>query len=533
MLKTVPNNVKALWPLPVIAAVLAMVCISALPAGVAKADTQRFDRGHIDAFNVTANGGDLTLDLQEDVTGSHVRRQPESVELIVGEAAYTEETANVAEITTAGYLLPQTQRADLLWPGWDTQGVREGGFGRVDLEFLEVSGPGEVYLFQTGSFGAFQSVLDGGGAKLGSGARIVQEEPSHVHANWLFTQPGVYTMRVVAKADGVESNQAVYTWRVGDGAAATNTTAKTDNNASEPVPEAPKPEAPKQLAPQQEAPRQQPQPQPQQQAQQPQQQAPKCTATLRPMIKDDRNVPATWTRPEDLVFGLGQAAEVDLPQAVGPVPAGKAWMIGATQQDNVPWLGANTQHESLIANTTGEVTWEVTGFDGPGSMVVFTQGGLGQVVGEQWFAASNGKPEGRHTIPANSHVHPNWVFSASGSYRVKIRQTATTKAGETVSGEAVLTFNVGPPGNADSGHFDFGSVFDPEGSCAAAAGQNNGGNNGNSAETRPDALAETGTTVMTVPFAILGLGILVFGGGMVCLDSALRRRLLGTFGAGQ
>ena len=512
MLKTVPNKVKALWILVVLTAALAMVAMVAFPAGVAKADTQRFDRGHVDAFNVTASDGNLTLDLQEDVTGSHVRRQPESVELIVEEKAYTEDTANVAEVGTAGYLLPQTQRSDLLWPGWDTQGVREGGFGRVDLEFLEINGPGEVYVFQTGSFGAYQSVLDGGQAKLGSGARIVQEEPSHVHANWLFTQPGVYTMRVVAKADGAESNQAVYTWRVGNREATTT----ADNNTSEP---APKQEAPKQ--------------QPQSQAQKPQQQqqAPKCTATLRPMIKDDRNVPATWTRPEDLVFGLGQAAEVDLPQAVGPVPAGKAWMIGATQQDGVPWLGANTQHESLIAHTTGDVTWEVTGFDGPGSMVVFTQGGLGQVVGEQWFSAGNGKLEGRHTIPANSHVHPNWVFSASGSYRVKIRQTATTKAGESVSGEAVLTFNVGTPGNADSGHFDFGSMFDPEGSCAAAAGQSN--NSGNNTEARPEALAETGTTVMTVPFAILGLGVLVFGGGMMCLDSALRRRLLGAFGAGQ
>ena len=74
-------------------------------------------------------------------------------------------------------------------------------------------------------------------------------------------------------------------------------------------------------------------------------------------------------------------------------------------------------------------------------------------------------------------------------------------------------------------------MFDPEGSCAAAAGQSN--NSGNNTEARPDALAETGTTVMTVPFAILGLGVLVFGGGMMCLDSALRRRLLGAFGAGQ
>lgn len=74
----------------------------------AHAQVQRLDQGHIDAFNVTADGGELTLDLKEDATGSHVRRAPEDVELVVGEDAYTERTAEIPEIGKAGYMLPQT-----------------------------------------------------------------------------------------------------------------------------------------------------------------------------------------------------------------------------------------------------------------------------------------------------------------------------------------------------------------------------------------------------------------------------------------
>lgn len=277
-------------------------------------------------------------------------------------------------------------------------------------------------------------------------------------------------------------------------------------------------------------------------------------------MKDDRTAPAEWRNPDELIFGLGEAAAQELPDAVGPIPAGTAWMIGATQQAGVPWLGANTQHPSLLEHTTGEVTWEIVSYDGPGAMFVFTQGGLGQVVGEEWFRAENGNAQGSHTIPANSHVHPNWMFSAPGTYTVTVRQSATTLDGDTVSGESILTFEVAGEGNADDGHFDFGSMFDAECSqegetLSVAADDSNGSvpeeralsepeatsNDHAQQQTQQDAapeqrtgaLAETGTTVMTLPIAVLGLGILVFGGGMLCLDTALRRRLLAAFGVEQ
>ncbi|MCT1491860.1 hypothetical protein M3G47_02460 [Corynebacterium sanguinis] len=101
-----------------------------------------------------------------------------------------------------------------------------------------------------------------------------------------------------------------------------------------------------------------------------------------------------------------------------------------------------------------------------------------------------------------------------------------------------MTFNVGGSGNANESHFDFGTVFDPKGSCssggAGAAGGVTGGGEaaeGEAEAVREGSLAETGTTVMTLPFAVLGLGILVFGAGLVFLDARLRSKLLTAVGA--
>ena len=296
----------------------------------AHAQVQRLDQGHIDAFNVTADGGELTLDLKEDATGSHVRHAPEDVELVVGQDAYTERTAEIPEIGKAGYMLPQTQRSDLIWPGWDTQGARD--IGAIDLEFVEVTGPGEVYLFQTGSFGSLDPVLDGGSTRLETGSVIAQEEPAHVHANWLFTEPGTYQMRVVAEGGGSSSNEATYTWVVGDGDAA--------------------PAAPAQAT-------------------------------------------------------TSEASATSAAPAAPAAPASKASTSSASKQ------------------------------------------------------APKQAPK-QEAKPAPAEAQPQ-----------------------------------------------------PE------------------PEQRPDALAETGTTVMTVPFAVLGLGVAVFGAAMCCLDTALRRKLLALAGVGK
>lgn len=481
----------------VMAAVMAL-CLLPLSSTPAHAQSVVLDDGHVDAFNVSAYAGELELALKEDITGQHVLHAPEDVVLHVGEHAYSDEPAQVPEIGQPGYFLPQAQQQGLIWPGWDTQDVRAEGFGEVQLHFAEVTGPGEVFLFKTTGFGDVESFLDDGGLELVSGSMLVQANPAHVHANWLFTQPGTYHMQVYASADGIRSATATYTWTVGS---------STPTDADAQLPEPPLPAPPLQdrplpapplsdrplpdRPPASSPPAQQPNSPAQPPARLSRQEvggkgaspsknapAPVCRPGLVPTVKDDRTVPAQWRNPAELTFGLTAAARVDLPQAIGPVPAGPAWMIGATQTAGVPWLGANTQHPSLAGSTTGQVRWDVVSMDGPGAMVVFTQGGLGKVVGEEWFRAAGGAVQGSHTIAPNTHVHPAWVFSAPGTYKVTIRQSAQTTSGDTVSGTGTLTFIVGGAGNANDGHFDLGTQFVAQAQCGqeqpevvAASGQ--------------------------------------------------------------
>lgn len=512
--------------------------------------------GHVDAFNVKAENGGLTLNLKEDITGSHVERAPEGVILKVNEEAYTDKTTNVQGINGPGYFLPQVQDPKLLWPGWDTLGVQAAGIKGVDIQFNSVDGPGKVYLFATGSFGGVEPLLKDSSLELKSGSVREQTFPAHTHANWVFTKPGTYTMNVQASAKDQQGRQLTsqahtYTWEVGTSSSDTNQGGDSSNtnqggDASHTHEDAGKNAAT--LDPSSTAAANSPSTASGQASTTPhgqtaggqaaggkltkaQQaaghtaggQAPACVKGqpgLVALIKDDRQSPPRWVSPSSVTFGLGEQAKVNLPQNLGPVQRGPAWMIGSTQQPNVPWVGTNTMHPDLLANTTGDVTFKLTSFSGPGAMFVFQQGNLGTVVGEKWFEASGGSVSGAHVIPRNSHVHPNWVFSAPGTYKVGITQTATLKNGSPSSAQATLTFIVGGSGNANSGHFDFGSTVSTDAQCAGEAAAGGAGAAAGSGETTGSsaggqALAETGASPMTISLLVIGLGTLVLGGGVL------------------
>lgn len=297
-----------------------------------------------------------------------------------------------------------------------------------------------------------------------------------------------------------------------------------------------------------------------------------------PKVKDDTQNPPAWIDPASVSFNLGDAAKQNLPEALGPIPAGEAYMIGASQVSGVPWLGVNTMHPSIINNTQGDVTWELTGFSGPGAMFVFTQGGLGKVIGEEWFTGEGNSASGSTVVNRNSHVHPNWVFSAAGTYQITLTQHVQLLDGTSASGSATLTFEVGTgAGTAVDGHYDFGPTLSGDGESCGGDGEEGastnagttGGTTGGTASTNTDSgtqskasstqqgaasnasggakqasptggtansggaktgttgasqatstqaakqLPNTGPTVMTFPIAFLGLGVLACGAGLV------------------
>ncbi|MBX7469849.1 choice-of-anchor M domain-containing protein [Streptomyces sp. MAG02] len=183
------------------------------------------DHGHVDVFHVGLTGGKLDLKLKEDVTGSGVIHEPQDVDLQVKDSAFVDVPRQFPGAPRA-YVLPMTQNQDLLWPGWDTMSTGKP----VDLVVDSVQGPGKVHLFTTDISGTAVSQLTTGGTALPG--TISVPSPTHVHANWVFTKPGVYTMTVHATSGSMRSATKTYTWRVGRNATAAPSSASVEPSES-------------------------------------------------------------------------------------------------------------------------------------------------------------------------------------------------------------------------------------------------------------------------------------------------------------
>ena len=178
------------------------------------------DRGHVDAFNVSAANGQAVLQLKEDVTGSHVVREPERVLISVPESAKRDGIPSGYPGSPSGYVLPLTQQSDLVWPGWDTNRTTQSGFSDVRITVHSVDGPGAIHLYSLETLGGAKPLLDGGSTRLPG--TIHEPRPAHTHAQWVFSAPGIYTLTASATATNPSSGESLttstrsYVIRVGD-----------------------------------------------------------------------------------------------------------------------------------------------------------------------------------------------------------------------------------------------------------------------------------------------------------------------------
>lgn len=176
------------------------------------------EHGHIDAFTVSVGNGMAALQILEDVTGYRVLREPESVLLRVKESAYSSIPGLPGG--PAGYVLPLTQDPNLIWPGWDTNRTTVSGYTDVRINVTGVSGPGQVFLYSRTPFGALTTIPGLAGYTLPG--TIHESTPAHTHAQWVFTQPGVYvlTAHAIATNPGTGASLATsthtYVFQVGD-----------------------------------------------------------------------------------------------------------------------------------------------------------------------------------------------------------------------------------------------------------------------------------------------------------------------------
>lgn len=163
-------------------------------------------------------------------------------------------------------------------------------------------------------------------------------------------------------------------------------------------------------------------------------------ASLSAQVKDDRTSPARWKQPNDLTFALGQEAKTTMPAGMEHIASAgsEVYLIGATQQDQVPWLGWNTQNPELVAQAAGPATLTLTDFQGPGRLSVFLSGNFGargttvfNQVGDSF------------SVPLNTHQHGNWIFTEQGVYTVTLTWSVPLKNGQKATASGTLHFEVG------------------------------------------------------------------------------------------
>ncbi|QPK81204.1 TIGR03773 family transporter-associated surface protein [Schaalia sp. ZJ405] len=167
------------------------------------------DHGHVDMLNLTADSrGNLNLMLKEDVTAVGTVREPEKVLLKVKDSAQRTKQSGSSDWpeplagVEKAWILPQTQDPKLLWPGWNTQGIKAAGYTKATFD-VSYKGPtnGRILMWIQDALRGPESRLASGGYEMNpTGSQILQDFPAHTHVNWAFTEPGRYTLTVTAHA---------------------------------------------------------------------------------------------------------------------------------------------------------------------------------------------------------------------------------------------------------------------------------------------------------------------------------------------
>lgn len=187
------------------------------------------ERGHIDVGPRIVNG-EWTVMARDDSGEAPVWRDPNEVVLRVKDASKLPAPTDSAYAFMEGkegqewYIIPQTENHEVVWLGWNTQDpevtrrVERG----ATMSIGPVEGPGRSWMFlQDGTFGEPRLLVDG---QKKEPQDVWVDVNTHVHANWVFTEPGVYTaaLRFSAKTTDGQDLSASTTLRfaVGDATSA-------------------------------------------------------------------------------------------------------------------------------------------------------------------------------------------------------------------------------------------------------------------------------------------------------------------------
>ncbi|MFI2430548.1 choice-of-anchor M domain-containing protein [Streptomyces sp. NPDC018693] len=382
-------------------------------------------------------------------------------------------SGQVIEVGAAGTVVDNA-------PGWDTTDVPLGALAgdTVRWSLTGVDGPGDVRVY-------------------GEGEVPVGQQGD---ARWEFTEPGVY--RVIFSADAVAARDGrelsvgtVYTVRVGGAA---EIPAQTPSPAPAPAAEqrrmltAVRPPAVAAAA----------------------DDAVSTPATLTEghldfaarvvggrlqlHVKDGTTAGQTvWREPSSLLLKVGDKARNTLPEggqfAFLGKPGDPVWLLDQVQQEGLLWPGWSTDNVAAGA-LTGGVDFALTKAEGPGSFALYSYDAMsGATV---LFHSKDGVPDS-FTVPANTHAHGGWAFTAEGTYRLTFRMSGKLADGTATSDTETVTFQVGNArgsGGDGDGKGGTGSGGGTASPSPGATGGPSGGGSGTGGTGDTGATGGTGGT---------------------------------------
>lgn len=179
------------------------------------------ERGHYDLGIQWTPEGELGMKLRDDSAAKPIWRDTEDVVFDVSDASQLTLPADSGDAYSftgakAGdkvWVLPQTESPDAPWLGWNTQSpqLNEQFKDGMNLRLLGHQGPGDLSLFlQNGTFEEPQVLWSTAGedaGKRGGKNEIYVDMNTHVHANWVFTEPGVHKVAVAATGIDVDGKE--------------------------------------------------------------------------------------------------------------------------------------------------------------------------------------------------------------------------------------------------------------------------------------------------------------------------------------
>ena len=178
----------------------------------ASTESAVIDTGHVD-IGPRMVDGQWSVALRDDSGAHPVWRDPDRTVLRVSDAALMAAPTGSdyafmgAQAGEQYYVVPQTQNPDVVWLGWNTQdpGVVSAIDRGATMSIGSVAGPGRTWIFlQDGTFGKPRLLVDG---QSGQAQDVWVDASTHVHANWVFSAPGVYTAALTFSARTTDGQQ--------------------------------------------------------------------------------------------------------------------------------------------------------------------------------------------------------------------------------------------------------------------------------------------------------------------------------------